>query len=138
MDGGTPRCYDVLMNTPLRIAIPGDDPPQLAGSPHLDRLRARGEVVLHLDRPADDAEKIRRVRGAVCMINSHSAVKWPGSVLKELPELRMITVVGIGTDSIDLTAARDLGISSGGTTPDLRRLLRMHQDLSIGGRLQRG
>jgi D-3-phosphoglycerate dehydrogenase len=93
-----------------RIVIPGDDPPQLQGSPHLDRLREHGEVTLHIDRPADDEEKARRAAGATCLINSRSAVKWPGAVLRRLPGLRMITVCGIGTDSIDLDAARALGI----------------------------
>jgi phosphoglycerate dehydrogenase-like enzyme len=94
----------------IRIAIPGDDPPQLQDSPHLERLRARGEVVLHLDRPADDAEKLRRAAGATCLINSRSAVKWPGHILRQLPDLKMITVVGIGTDSIDTQTAKELGI----------------------------
>jgi D-3-phosphoglycerate dehydrogenase len=93
-----------------RIAIPGDDPPQLQGSPHLDRLRAHGEVALYTDRPADDDEKVRRAAGAICLINSRSAVKWTAVVLQRLPALRMITVCGIGTDSIDLEAARALGI----------------------------
>src|SRR5438552_18474915 len=100
------KSYDVPMTPPIRIAIPGDDPPQLQDSPHLDRLRARGEVVLHLDRPADDAEKLRRAAGAVCLINSRGAVKWPGHLLRQLPELRMITVCGIGTDSIDIKTAQ--------------------------------
>ena len=60
--------------------------------------------------PADDAEKLRRAADAVCLINSRSAVKWPGHLLKQLPSLRMITVCGIGTDSIDLAAAKELGI----------------------------
>ncbi len=104
------KSYDVCMSTPIRIAIPGDDPPQLQGSPHLDRLRARGEVVLHIDRPANDDEKLRRVYGATCLINSRGAVKWPGQLLRQLPGLRMITVCGIGTDPIDLKAAQELGI----------------------------
>jgi D-3-phosphoglycerate dehydrogenase len=99
------------MTASVRIAIPGDEPPQLQGSPHLDRLRARGEVVLHTDRPADDVEKLRRVAGAVCLINSRSAVKWPGHLLCQLPNLRMITVCGIGTDAIDTSAAKELGIT---------------------------
>ena len=34
------------------IVIPGDHPPQLQGSPHLERLRRYGEVRLHTDYPA--------------------------------------------------------------------------------------
>jgi phosphoglycerate dehydrogenase-like enzyme len=94
----------------IRIAIPGDDPPQLQGSPHLERLRPYGEVALFLDRPADDEEKLRRVSNATCLINSRSAVKWTGALLRRLPALRMITVCGIGIDAIDVDAARKLGI----------------------------
>ncbi len=92
------------------IVIPGDDPPQLQGSPHLERLRAHGKVVLHTDRPDTAEEKIRRARGATCLINSRSSLKWPGDVLRQLPDLRMIAVCGIGTDAIDLEAARARGI----------------------------
>jgi D-3-phosphoglycerate dehydrogenase len=95
----------------VAIVIPGDDPPQLQGSPHLQRLRAHGEVILHTDRPATAEEKVRRARGAVCLINSRGAVKWPGEVLRQLPGLRLIATCGIGTDSIDLEAARALGIA---------------------------
>jgi phosphoglycerate dehydrogenase-like enzyme len=95
---------------PPRIVIPGDDPPQLQGSPHLERLKQHGEVVLFTNRPADAAEKVRRAGGAICLINSRGAVKWPGDLLAQLPELRMISVCGIGTDSIDVEAARRLGI----------------------------
>ncbi|MCI0684053.1 MAG: hydroxyacid dehydrogenase [Gemmataceae bacterium] len=94
----------------IRIAIPGDEPPQLQDSAHLRRLESYGAVTLYRDRPAADEEKVRRVQGAVCMINSRGAVKWPGAVLRELPELRMISVCGIGADAIDLAAAKDLGI----------------------------
>lgn len=99
------------MRSDVVIAIPGDDPPQLQGSPHLERLKQYGEVILHVDRPATVEEKLRRVQGAVCLINSRSAVKWPGEVLSRLPRLKMISVCGIGTDAIDLVAARELGIT---------------------------
>ena len=92
------------------IVVPGDHPVQLAGSPHLERLRPYGEVALYSTRPADDAEKLSRVRDAQVMINSRGAVKWPGHLLEQLPRLRFITVCGIGTDSIDLEAAREQGI----------------------------
>src|SRR5438105_12923964 len=97
--------------TQVTIVIPGDDPPQLQGSPHLERLRAHGEVILYTDRPATAEEKVRRARGAVCLINSRGAVKWPGEVLRQLPGLKLIATCGIGTDAIDLEAARELGMA---------------------------
>jgi D-3-phosphoglycerate dehydrogenase len=92
------------------IVIPGDQPPQLQGSPHLDRLKARGEVVLYTDLPGDDETKVARAGGAVCLINSRSSLKWPGAVLRRLPNLKMISTCGTGTDAIDLAVARELGI----------------------------
>src|SRR4029077_17202351 len=92
------------------IVIPGDEPTQVAGSPHLERLRPYGEVVLYRDRPQNDAEKMRRAAEAVVLINSRGAGKWPGDVLRQLSKLRFITVCGIGTDAIDLAAARERGI----------------------------
>ena len=92
------------------IVIPGDDPVQLTGSPHLERLRKAGNVQLYGDRPETDAEKISRVADAEILINTRGVVKWPGSILKHLVKLRFITVCGIGTDSIDLETARRMGI----------------------------
>jgi D-3-phosphoglycerate dehydrogenase len=92
------------------ILIPGDDPPQVQSSPHLERLKSYGEVILHLDRPATVDEQLRRAEKAVCLINSRSAVKWPGDILRRLPRLKMISVCGIGTDAIDLETAKELGI----------------------------
>jgi D-3-phosphoglycerate dehydrogenase len=92
------------------IVIPGDDPPQLQGSLHLERLRRHGEVRLYSDRPASLEEQLARTRDAVCLVNTRGAVKWPREALRALPRLRMATVCGIGTDAFDLDAARELGI----------------------------
>jgi D-3-phosphoglycerate dehydrogenase len=97
------------MTRPL-IVIPADDPPQLQGSPHLERLRAYGEVALYADRPASVAEQVRRASEAVCLINSRSTLKWPAEALGECPKLRMISICGIGTDAIDLAHCRQRGI----------------------------
>lgn len=99
------------MTSAIRIVIPGDDPPQLQDTSQLASLSAYGEVALWRDRPTSDDEKVQRARGARCLINSRSAVKWPGNVLRQLPDLKMITVCGIGTDAIDLAAAAELGIA---------------------------
>jgi len=92
------------------VVIPADDPPQLTHSTRLDALRERAEVLLFEDRPVDDAEKIERVKQADVIINSRGAIKWPGEALALLPKLKMIGVCGIGTDSVDLVAAREQGI----------------------------
>ena len=98
------------MHSDVVILIPGDDPPQLQSSPHLERLKSHGEVILHVDRPPTIEDQVRRAGNAVCMINSRGAVKWPGDVLRRLPRLKMITTCGIGTDAIDLEVARERGI----------------------------
>ena len=98
------------MHSDVKIVIPGDDPPQLQGSPHLERLKSHGEVILYRDRPATVEDKVRRGGNADCLIKSRGTVTWPGEVLRRLPRLKMISVCGIGTDAIDLETARELGI----------------------------
>jgi D-3-phosphoglycerate dehydrogenase len=99
------------MSDPITIVIPGDDPAQFQGTPQLERLRALGRVTLYADRPATAEEKVRRARGATVLVNSRSAVKWPGDVLRQLPGLRLFALCGIGTDAVDLAAAKELGIA---------------------------
>jgi D-3-phosphoglycerate dehydrogenase len=96
---------------PVVIIAPGDDPPQIQGSPQLERLKPYGQVVVHTDRPRTLEERIARAKDAVCLMNTRSAVKWPAEALRALPSLRMATVCGIGTDAFDLTVARKLGIT---------------------------
>ncbi len=93
-----------------RILVPGDDPPQIANSPQLERLKPYGEVILHTDRPASKAAQIERAKGCNVVINSRGSVTWREEELRALPDLRMITTCSIGTDMIDLKPAADLGI----------------------------
>jgi phosphoglycerate dehydrogenase-like enzyme len=99
------------MSERITIVIPGDDPAQFQGTPQLERLRALGHVVLYADRPATADEKVRRAGGAAVLVNSRGAVKWPGEVLRRLPDLRLIALCGIGTDAVDLAAAKEMGIA---------------------------
>jgi len=96
---------------PVIVVAPGDDPPQIQGSPQLERLKAYGEVRVYTDRPRTLEERIARAKDAVCLMNTRSAVKWPAEALRALPRLRMATVCGIGTDAFDLAVARELGIA---------------------------
>ncbi len=94
------------MQERVTIVVPGDDPAQIQGSAHLGRLERYGDVIVYPDRPTSAEEQVRRARGAHVLLNSRGAVKWPGELLRQLPNLKMITVFGIGTDSIDLETAR--------------------------------
>tara|TARA_B100000029_G_scaffold505920_1_gene587650 strand:- start:151040 stop:152002 length:963 start_codon:yes stop_codon:yes gene_type:complete len=98
------------MQDDLRIVIPGDDPPQMQGSLHLERLKRYGKVIVYTDRPETSEEKIKRAQGAKVIINSRGLVKWPGDVLRELPHLEMIATCSIGVDNFDLNTAREMGI----------------------------
>ncbi len=94
----------------VKIVVPGDDPQQIHGSPELARFAPYGEVEVYTDRPGDSAEQLRRLRSAQILLNSRGAVKWSGELLQQLPDLRFITVFGIGTDAVDLETARRQGI----------------------------
>ena len=100
----------MALEKPLKFVVPGDDPPQVQGSPHLDRLRPHGEVVLYTDRPPTMQEQLGRAEGAHAVLNTRGSVKWPREALKALPELRLIATCSIGVDMIDLEAAAEMGI----------------------------
>ena len=101
------------MSSPERVTIvaPGDDPPQVQGSRQMDRLEPYGELVVYTDRPGSLEEKVDRVKGAQVILNSRSAVTWFADALRQLPNLRMITTCGVGTDNFDLEVASELGVA---------------------------
>lgn len=94
-----------------RIVIPGDDPVMIGDSPHLDRLREVADVELHRDRPRDESEQVERVRGADILLNSRGLLHWPAHLLQQIPTVRLIALCSIGTDCVDLTTARQLGMT---------------------------
>lgn len=98
------------MGRRVKIVIPGDDPPQIADSPALERLAALADVVVHRDRPVGDADKIARVQDAEIILNSRSAITWREPEFAQLPSLGLIATCSVGTDAIDLQAARERGI----------------------------
>lgn len=94
-----------------KIVVPGDSPPQIQGSPHLERLKPYGDVVLYTDRPETPEKKIRRAEDADILINSRGIVKWPAEILSQLPKLKLISLCSIGTDMIALDEAKKRGIT---------------------------
>ena len=94
----------------LKIVVPGDSPPQIQDSPHLNRLKPYGDVLLYSDRPETVDEKISRAAEADILINSRGMVKWHADVLPHLLKLKMISLCSIGTDMIDLDIAKKQNI----------------------------
>ena len=94
-----------------KVVVPGDNPPQIQGSPHLKRLDPYADVVLYADRCPCAEEKLKRAGDADIIINSRGMVTWPSEILHQLPKLRLISTCSIGTDMIDLEAAKELGIT---------------------------
>ena len=95
----------------LKIVVPGDDPPQVQGSRHLDRLEPYGDLTVFTDRPATMDEQLARVEGAQVIMNTRGAVKWFREALEQLPDLRLIATCSIGTDMVDLEAAKERGVT---------------------------
>ena len=95
----------------VKIVVPGDNPQQIQGSPRLEALAPYGDVTVYTDRPSSVEQQLERAQGATIILNSRGAIRWPGDVLRQLPDLKFITVFGIGTDSIDLVTAKERGIT---------------------------
>jgi len=98
------------MSSRPTIVIPADSPPMVSQSPQLKLLQEFADVILHTDRPAEDAEKVRRLQNADILLNSRGSLKIPRAVIEQLPRLKMIAVCGIGYDAIDLAAATEQNI----------------------------
>ena len=94
----------------VKFVVPGDYPRQIQGSPHLERLKPYGDLAVYTDRPSTMDEQLDRVRDAQVILNTRGAVNWPRDALEQLPNLRLIATCSIGTDMIDLLAAKELGI----------------------------
>lgn len=92
------------------VVIPADYPRQISDSPRLELLQQSAEVRLYTNRASSREELLARVADADVILNSRNQVHWPGELMRQLPRLKMISTGGIGTDSIDLEAASELGI----------------------------
>jgi phosphoglycerate dehydrogenase-like enzyme len=94
------------------IVVPDDNPACVAASPDLlAQLRDLGEVRVNNARPTTEAAVLDVVRDAHTVINVRASTPLTAPVLSQCPALRHISVHGIGTDNIDLDAARRLGIT---------------------------
>jgi phosphoglycerate dehydrogenase-like enzyme len=96
----------------MYIVVPDDFPPTYASleQPDLVRLKPFGDVVLHTTRAADRAELFERIAQAEVLINVRAYTVLDDEALSHAPRLRMISILGTGTDNVDLAAARQRGV----------------------------
>lgn len=96
----------------MKIVVPDDFPPVYGEHPEeLDPLRAYGEVVLYSTRAASRAELLDRLAGAAVVINVRGYTKFDADLLRACPSLRLVSILGTGTDNVDLAAAAALGVT---------------------------
>jgi len=100
------------VSSPIRFCVPDDHPPVYQDFPEdLDPLRERGEVTVFTSRQDSPEELITRLTGVTALVNVRAYSIFDARTLDALPDLEMISVLGTGTDNIDLAAASARGVA---------------------------
>lgn len=95
----------------MLIVVPDDNPPALAGTPALARLRKIDEVRLYDSDATDPAVLGDRLKDADAAVNIRGRTRFTAEVLRGCPKLKLISIWGTGTDNVDLQAAAARGIT---------------------------
>jgi D-3-phosphoglycerate dehydrogenase len=95
----------------MLIVVPDDNPPVLAGTPALERLRTIGEVRLYDSDATDPTVLIDRLREADVALNIRGRTLFTAETLEACPKLKLISIWGTGTDNVDLPAAAARGVT---------------------------
>jgi D-3-phosphoglycerate dehydrogenase / 2-oxoglutarate reductase len=93
----------------MRIAIPDDYQDIVHRLKCFERLR--GHEVVRFREPARDLDQlVERLRDAECIVAIRERVAFPRALLKRLPKLKLLALVGRHSSVIDFAACKDLGI----------------------------
>jgi len=97
----------------MLIVIPDDYPPTYASldQPDLRRLAPFGTVELHTSRAADRSELFGRIARADVLINVRAYTALDDEAFAAAPQLKLVSILGTGTDNVDLSAAKRRGIT---------------------------
>jgi phosphoglycerate dehydrogenase-like enzyme len=94
------------------IVVPDDFPAVFEGSAAHERAKALGAVQICSERGADDAvELARRIGGAKVAVNIRAYAHFTDAVFAACPNLKLVSIWGVGTDNIDLTSAARRGVT---------------------------
>jgi len=102
------------MDKPV-IAIPDDFPAVMGPSAAFKMLKFRADLRYHDSLPDSPETLIERIGDAPYVINIRSSVGFPADVLEKLPNLKLLSLWGTGTDHVDLEAAERLGVTVANT-----------------------
>ena len=97
------------------MVVPDDFPSILSGTQALKRLQQFARVTIYKEKASSQDELIQRLQGAKVAINIRAYSKFDEIALRACPGMKMIAVLGIGTDNIDLATASRLGIQVSNT-----------------------
>ena len=98
-----------------RITIPDDFPQVVTGSPAEEKIRALGELKIYCSKAETEEELIERLKDSEVLISTRAFTLLTGRILSSCPKLRLISILGTGTDNVDLKMAAELGITVANT-----------------------
>lgn len=95
-----------------KIAIPDDFPSVFEGSAAHEKAKVLGTLQLCGERGAEDvAELARRIGDATVAVNIRAYATFTDAVFSACPNLRLVSIWGVGTDHIDLASAARHGVT---------------------------
>lgn len=97
----------------MDIVVPDDFPPTYGSLDQLDlrRLEPFGTVRLYTSRAADRAELFERLAPAEVILNVRAYTALDAEALARAPKLKLISILGTGTDNVDLVTARQRDVT---------------------------
>ena len=96
----------------MELVVPDNFPAVFEGSAAHERAQALGTVRVCSERGAEVATELaRRIGSAQVAINIRAYAHFTEAVFKACPQLKLISIWGVGTDNIDLAAAARHGVT---------------------------
>jgi phosphoglycerate dehydrogenase-like enzyme len=92
------------------VVVPDDFPSILSGTAALKRLEQHAGVTVYTNKAGTPEELAERLQGAKVAVNIRAYSKFDATLLKACPDLKMIAVLGVGTDNVDLAVASRMGV----------------------------